>query len=216
MMRQLAKVSRRFPPSQRTLESRAQTIPRDRALYSAIVDRPPLVLPDGHCIVVWTIVNLECGHFAAVARQVLPAPGGQVMIPDVPNWAWHEYGMRVGFCGFTSYTVGSAFARPCRSTRACASTIHASPKRAETPDGNSWATVRTRPDSQGRTTGDDRAVARTRSKRLLANGRWDGLGPGLTETYDTPDYLTAAGIKYIGDWVYDDERPRSPRRMGHS
>ena len=19
------------------------------------------------------------------------------MVPDVPNWAWHEYGMRVGF-----------------------------------------------------------------------------------------------------------------------
>ena len=31
------------------------------------------------------------------------------------------------------------------------------------------------------------------------------LGPGLTETYETPDHLTAAGIKHIGDWVYDDE-----------
>ena len=31
------------------------------------------------------------------------------------------------------------------------------------------------------------------------------LGPGLTQTLDTPDILAAAGIKYIGDWVYDDE-----------
>jgi peptidoglycan/xylan/chitin deacetylase (PgdA/CDA1 family) len=31
------------------------------------------------------------------------------------------------------------------------------------------------------------------------------LGPGLTQTYDTPDILAGAGIKYIGDWVYDDE-----------
>ena len=31
------------------------------------------------------------------------------------------------------------------------------------------------------------------------------LGPGLTETLETPDLLTAAGVKYIGDWVYDDE-----------
>jgi peptidoglycan/xylan/chitin deacetylase (PgdA/CDA1 family) len=31
------------------------------------------------------------------------------------------------------------------------------------------------------------------------------LGPGLTETLETPDLLAAAGIKYIGDWVYDDE-----------
>jgi allantoinase len=31
------------------------------------------------------------------------------------------------------------------------------------------------------------------------------LGPGPTQTYDTPDYLAAAGIKYIGDWVYDEK-----------
>jgi peptidoglycan/xylan/chitin deacetylase (PgdA/CDA1 family) len=31
------------------------------------------------------------------------------------------------------------------------------------------------------------------------------LGPGLTQTFETPDLLTKAGIKYIGDWVYDDE-----------
>src|SRR5437763_16359986 len=31
------------------------------------------------------------------------------------------------------------------------------------------------------------------------------LGPGLTETYETPEMLAAAGVKYIGDWVYADE-----------
>jgi hypothetical protein len=31
------------------------------------------------------------------------------------------------------------------------------------------------------------------------------LGPGLTETYETPDLLAEAGVRYIGDWVYDDE-----------
>ena len=31
------------------------------------------------------------------------------------------------------------------------------------------------------------------------------LGPGLTQTYETPELLVEAGIKYIGDWVYDDE-----------
>ena len=31
------------------------------------------------------------------------------------------------------------------------------------------------------------------------------LGPGLTQTLETPDLLAAAGVKYIGDWVYDDE-----------
>jgi peptidoglycan/xylan/chitin deacetylase (PgdA/CDA1 family) len=30
-------------------------------------------------------------------------------------------------------------------------------------------------------------------------------GPGLAHTLDTLDYLAAAGIEYIGDWVLDDE-----------
>ena len=30
-------------------------------------------------------------------RQVLTAPQGASVMPDLPNWAWHEYGMRVGF-----------------------------------------------------------------------------------------------------------------------
>jgi peptidoglycan/xylan/chitin deacetylase (PgdA/CDA1 family) len=31
------------------------------------------------------------------------------------------------------------------------------------------------------------------------------LGPGLTQTLDTPELLAKAGVQYIGDWVYDDE-----------
>ena len=31
------------------------------------------------------------------------------------------------------------------------------------------------------------------------------FGPGLTQTYDTIDYLAEAGIEYIGDWVLDDQ-----------
>ena len=76
-------------------------IPRERAPYSAIVDRPPLKLPGGARLVVWTIVNLEFWDIARpMARQVLPAPTGQVLLPDVPNWSWHEYGMRVGVWRF--------------------------------------------------------------------------------------------------------------------
>ena len=31
------------------------------------------------------------------------------------------------------------------------------------------------------------------------------FGPGLTQTFDTLDYLSDAGIEYIGDWVLDEE-----------
>ena len=73
-------------------------IPRERVKFSAIVDRPKLVLPDGGRMVLWPVIALEDWDIGrAMARTVLPPPQHQPMIPDVPNWSWHEYGMRVGF-----------------------------------------------------------------------------------------------------------------------
>ncbi len=69
-----------------------------RSPYSAIVDRPVLQLPDQGRLLVWIIVNVE--HWSierAMPRMVLSPPMGQPLMPDLPNWAWHEYGMRVGF-----------------------------------------------------------------------------------------------------------------------
>src|SRR5574339_966451 len=77
------------------------TLPKDRVAYSAIVDRPTLKLPDGARLALWTIVNVEEWSIErAMPRTVLPPPQGQPLMPDLPNWAWHEYGMRVGFWRF--------------------------------------------------------------------------------------------------------------------
>src|SRR5260221_5505658 len=76
-------------------------LPRDRIAYSAIVDRPKLELPGGARIAVWTIVNVEEWSIErAMPRTVLPPPFGHPLLPDLPNWAWHEYGMRVGIWRF--------------------------------------------------------------------------------------------------------------------
>ena len=75
--------------------------PNQRAPFSAIVDRPPLRLPGGARVAFWTIVNLEVWDIGKpMARQVLSPPTGVALQPDVPNWSWHEYGMRVGFWRF--------------------------------------------------------------------------------------------------------------------
>ena len=75
--------------------------PRDRVPYSAIIDRPPLKLPGGAHMAVWTIVNVEEWAIERnMPRTILPPPMGQPLQPDLPNWAWHEYGMRVGFWRF--------------------------------------------------------------------------------------------------------------------
>src|SRR5437763_10805189 len=72
--------------------------PREQIAYSAVIDRPTLRLPKSARVVVWTIVNVEEWDIQGpMPRTVLPPPGGAQVIPDVPNFAWFEYGMRVGF-----------------------------------------------------------------------------------------------------------------------
>ncbi|HMB34862.1 MAG TPA: polysaccharide deacetylase family protein, partial [Methylomirabilota bacterium] len=73
-------------------------LPKDRFDYSPMVERRRWTLPKGARIAVWTIVNIEEWDIEkAMARQYLPTPQGVTVVPDVPNWAWHDYGMRVGF-----------------------------------------------------------------------------------------------------------------------
>ena len=74
---------------------------RRRLDYEPINQRRPLELPSGARVAVWTIVNVENWRpTGSMPRTVLPPPMGQPLLPDVPNWAWHEYGMRVGFWRF--------------------------------------------------------------------------------------------------------------------
>jgi allantoinase len=182
-------------------------IPRERCAYSAIVDRPPLLLPGGARIAVWTVVNLEFWSISRpMARQVLPAPTGQVLLPDVPNWSWHEYGMRVGVWRFFELFAQlgirptlSINARVCEEYRRVA---EAAREAGWEFMGHAWEQ---RPIHKI----DDQTRMISKSLDTLAQfagSRPVGwLGPGLTETYETPDLLAAAGVKYIGDWVYDDE-----------
>jgi hypothetical protein len=76
----------------------ARMLPTDRLRYSAIDDRPKLALPGGPRMVVWVIVNVEEWYATQpMPRTVLTPPAGGSPSPDIPNWAWHEYGNRVGF-----------------------------------------------------------------------------------------------------------------------
>ena len=74
------------------------TYPRDRFSYSSPFTRPPLKLPGKGRIIIWSVVNIEEWEITRpMARQLSIAPQGQSAIPDMPNWTWYEYGMRVGF-----------------------------------------------------------------------------------------------------------------------
>src|ERR1700760_4017188 len=73
-------------------------LPTERLDYSAITERKKLELPGGARLAVWVIVNVEEGDpKETMPRTVLTPPAGGAPMPDIPNWAWHEYGNRVGF-----------------------------------------------------------------------------------------------------------------------
>jgi allantoinase len=182
-------------------------IPRDRAPYSAIVDRPSLKLPNDGRTIVWSIVNLEVWDIARpMARQVIPPPTGIPLLPDVPNWTWHEYGMRVGVWRFFDLYRKLGI-KPTVSINA--RVIEDYPRVAEAARDAGWEFMGHAYEQGPIHKVEDQPAMIKRSNGIIEKftGKppvgW--LGPGLTQTYETPENLVAAGIKYIGDWVYDDE-----------
>jgi len=191
-------------------------LPPERADYSAIVDRPPLKLPGGARIVFWSIVNLEFWDIAQpMARQVLAPPTGVTHLPDVPNWSWHEYGMRVGVWRFFDLFKRASI-RPTLAINARVCEDYA--RVAQEAKSDAW-------EFMGHSYQQGPIHKEPNQKAMIARSldvlqKYCGerpvgwLGPGLTQTLETPDLLSAAGIKYIGDWVYDDEPTTIRTRNG--
>ena len=181
--------------------------PSERAPYSAIVDRPLLKLPEGVRLVVWPIVNLEVWEIErAMARQVLPAPTGVALIPDLPNWSWHAYGMRVGiwrfFAAFDGLGIVPTLSINAKVTEVYPRVARAALERRWEFMGHSYVQmpIHAVEDQRALIKHSLGTLEKFTGKRPVG---W--LGPGLTETYETPDILAEAGVQYVGDWVYDDE-----------
>jgi peptidoglycan/xylan/chitin deacetylase (PgdA/CDA1 family) len=182
-------------------------LPRERFDYSAIVDRPPLRLPRSARVAVWTIVNVEEWDIQGpMPRTVLPPPGGGSVVPDVPNWAWHDYGMRVGF-----WRLKAALDRfRLKATLAINASVCLSyPRVAEAARDAGWEFMgHSFVQKPIHAVGDQREVIKKSVETLRRfTGRpprgW--LGPGLTETWETLDVLAEEGIEYVSDWVNDDQ-----------
>jgi allantoinase len=185
----------------------APMLPRQRTDYSAIVDRPPLRLPGRARLVLWPIVNLEVWDIGRpMPRQVLPAPTGASLLPDVPHWSWHEYGMRVGVWRFFDlFRARGIKPTLAINARVCEDYVRV----AEEARREAWEFMGHAYDQMPIHKHENQKDMINRSMDILEHftGKrplgW--LGPGLTQTYETPELLAAAGVKYIGDWVYDDE-----------
>jgi allantoinase len=190
--------------------------PRDRIPYSAISERAPLKLPNGARVAVWTIVNVEEWAIERpMPRTVLSPPFGQPLMPDLPNWAWHEYGMRVGFWRFIDVLKELKL----KATLAInGSVIQSYPPVAKAALDAGWEFMGhgyiQRPmhhlEDQRKAISDTIAAI----KKFTGKPPRGWESPGLTETFDTVDYLAEAGIEYVADWVLDDQPCRIKTTSG--
>lgn len=179
----------------------------DRLAYSAIVDRPKFKLPGDARILVWIIVNVE--HWSierAMPRTVLSPPMGQPLQPDLPNWAWHEYGMRVGFWRIFE-ALNSRRIVPTMATNAMVCRSY--PKVVEQALTKDWEIM-----GHGYVQGPMHklpnqleAIEQTIStiKEFCGKSPVGWESPGLTENEHTLDDLSACGVEYVADWVLDDQ-----------
>jgi peptidoglycan/xylan/chitin deacetylase (PgdA/CDA1 family) len=182
-------------------------LPNERIDYSPVTARPKLSLPGGARLAVWVIVNVEeWNPLETMPRTVLTPPAGGSPSPDIPNWAWHEYGNRVGFWRFIAVldTLGITAALAING-----SAIHAYRPIAQAALDRGWEFIGHGYSQKNmQKVDDERAdIAKTRHAIADFTGRpprgW--LGPGLTETWETPDLLVEQGFDYVCDWVLDDQ-----------
>jgi peptidoglycan/xylan/chitin deacetylase (PgdA/CDA1 family) len=178
-------------------------MPHELYDYSPIVSRPPLSFPGGARLAFYVGLNIE--RF----RPDLPvaAPGGPV--PDPLAYGWRDYGNRVGFwrlldvfdelglpvTGIVNSDVCTEFPQ----------IIEAGVQRrwAWAAHGQTNSTM-----LAGMTPEGEREHLREMLEVLDASlpARPRGwLGPGLSETRQTPQLLADAGFTHLLDWCCDDQ-----------
>ena len=189
---------------------------RGRLDYQPIHQRRPLKLPGGARVAVWTIVNIENWQpTGPMPRTVLPPPMGQPLLPDVPKWAWHEDGMRVGFWRFLEILSSRGLKATFALNGSCCE-VYPQACQAALDAGWDFMGHGLVQQPMHRTSDQKTAIAETIAAITKFTGRpprgWES--PGLTETDETLDLLAEAGIEYVADWVLDDQPVKLRTRAG--
>jgi allantoinase len=171
--------------------------------YTPITDRPPLVFPEGKTLAFYLGLNIE--RF----RVDLPFAGSPYPPPNPMAYGWRDYGTRVGIWRMIDlFDEVGIRASGIINSEVC--TIY--PQIIEAGIERNWAWI-----AHGQTNsimhttfepGEEEAFLKemfaTLDASLPARPRgW--LGPGLTETFATPQLLADAGFTYLLDWCADDQ-----------
>ena len=177
-----------------------------RIAFELFDRRPRLAPPGGKPLIVHLVVNVEHWQFdQPMPRKALTSPHGAEAVPDVPNFSWAEYGMRVGMPRLLKLFAERVVPASCSFN---ASVIEAYPACAEAIRDAGWEFIGHGVHQKSiQSEGDEATLIETALSMIEAftGARPRGwLGPGLRESFETPDLLKAAGIEYVFDWPLDD------------
>lgn len=181
--------------------------------YSPIAARPSYDWPGGKRLAVYIGVNLEWFSFGEGLGAEI-APGGPQ--PDVLNYAWRDYGNRVGV-----FRLAALFAElklPVSLLINSDMLVHAPQAVAAFPDAELVGHGRTNSERQG-------TLSESEERRLIAEStsaleKYSGhrprgwLGPWISQSPRTPDLLQEAGYTYLLDWGHDDQPVWMTTRQG--
>jgi allantoinase len=164
--------------------------------YQAIVDRPPVKWPNGARVAVWVIPNIEHFHIEIGAQT-----------PDIRNHSRRDYGNRVGV-----WRIMEVLAKHnVRGTVALNGEVGRHyPRIMEEATRLKWELMGHGLTNSVLLTSLDRdketaVIAETRGIIEQWGQKMRGwLGPGLSETWHTLDFLRDHGVDYVCDWVNDD------------
>jgi peptidoglycan/xylan/chitin deacetylase (PgdA/CDA1 family) len=177
----------------------------ERYPYWPLPERPTIRWPNDARVAFWVIPNIEHFRFDAESRD--PARGGAR--PDVYSYAQRDYGARVGIWRMMETMQKWGV----RGTVALNSDVcRFEPQIIKAGMDLGWEWMGHGITNSEPLTGMDEARERQTIQEVVktiadrtgqAPQGW--LGPGLGETFNTPDLLAEAGIVYVGDWTADDQ-----------
>jgi peptidoglycan/xylan/chitin deacetylase (PgdA/CDA1 family) len=181
--------------------------------YSPINERRAYDWPEGKRLAVYIGLNLEWFAFGEGFGAEL-APGGPA--PDVLNYAWRDYGNRVG-----AFRLADLFAElnlPVSLLVNSQMAEHAPQAIRAFANAEIVGHGRTNSERQGTLSeAEERAlIAETTAALKTFSGAvprgW--LGPWISQSPLTPDLLQEAGYTYLLDWCHDDQPSWMKTRQG--
>ncbi len=181
--------------------------------YSPITERRVYDWPQGKRLAIYIGLNLEWFSFGEGLGAEL-APGGPQ--PDVLNYAWRDYGNRVGV-----FRLADLFAElklPVSLLVNAQMVEHAPQAIAAFPGAEIVGHGRSNSERQGTLNeADERALIAETTAALEkhAGQRPRGwLGPWISQSPLTPDLLQEDGYTYLLDWCHDDQPTWMKTRKG--